>query len=63
MILEASIKGPKEKVEMLVRQMIVEAFDARDIELGESVIASSEMQISHNIACAVAAALLLQDQI
>jgi pyruvoyl-dependent arginine decarboxylase (PvlArgDC) len=63
MILEASIKGPKEKAEMLVRQMIVEAFDARHVKLEESVIVSSEMERSHNIACTVAAALLLQDQI
>jgi len=61
MILEASVKGPKEKAETLVYQMIVEAFDAREMELAETVIVSSEAQSAHHIVCTVAAALLLQD--
>ena len=59
MILEASIQGPSEKAETLVRQMIVEAFEAREMELAETVIISSEAQSAHHIVCTVAAALLL----
>ena len=59
MILEASIQGPREKAETLVRQMIVEAFEAREMELTETVIISSEAQSAHHIVCTVAAALLL----
>jgi arginine decarboxylase len=59
MIFEASITGSKEKAEISVCRMIEEAFESRGYILKDSIVVSSEIEISKNISCTLAAALLL----
>lgn len=59
MIFESSIIGPRDRAEKLVRDMISEAFDVRNVSLKEAVVASSETEVLGKVACTVAAALLI----
>jgi len=59
MIFEASITGPRDEAKQLVHNMILEAFNIRNVNLKEVYIIASEMESAGRIACTLAAALLL----
>lgn len=59
MIFEASITGPKDKAEKLVRHMISDAFDVRKVNLKKVIVVASEIESADEVTCTLAAALLL----